>query len=174
MQNKHKYGTHCIICKLPFAESGSKMHNSKGKCKSCYGIHLRANGFTECQICGRKLTNKQAKPNCKMCKLKVLNGMIETEKFKMNKRYKYYSNYSNKVCERFNLTENYLNKIRILLILFKHKLTTEVDTLKVANIYTEIWGIDSSLDSFDVETQVHFMVKRLDTYYHKNKSLIYK
>lgn len=174
MQNKHKYGTHCLLCKEPFAESGSKMHNSKGKCKSCYGSYLRLNGYTECQICGGKLVNKQAKPNCRMCKLKVITGLMETEKYKLSKKHKYYSSYSEKVSAKFDLTESYLDKIRMVLIRFKNGLTTKVDTFKVASMYTDIWGIDSSLDSFDVDTQVHFMLKRLEKYYHKNKDFIYR
>lgn len=174
MQIKHKYGPNCILCKERFTDSGSKMHNSKGKCKSCYGIYLRANGFTECQICGGKLANKQAKPNCKMCKLKIINGLIKSEKYSISKRQRYYSNYSEKVCAKFELNEKYLNKIKMILIRFKYNFTSDVDNLIVADIYTEIWGIDSSLDSFHVETQIDFMLKRIESYYHKNKDLIYR
>ncbi len=170
---RHGYGTHCHVCKKEFTQYGSSAHNAKGRCRKCYGAWLRKNGFTQCQICGGQLTNIQAKPNCRMCKLKVRNGILETEKYKLSKRQKYYSNHSEKTASKFDLTKEVLDNIRLILTRYKYKFINDVDTLRIASLYIDIWGIEPTLDSFDANTQVDFMAKRLDDYYHKNKDLIY-
>ncbi len=173
MKGKHKYGTHCVVCKEKFTESGSQAHNARGNCRKCYGAWLRRNGFTKCQICGGPLMNIQAKPNCKMCKLKVKKGILQTEKYELSKRQKYYSNHSEKMAGKFDLTKEVLQDIKLILTRYKYKFVNDIDNLRIASIYIDIWGIEPTLDSFDADTQIEFMAKRLDDYYHKNKDLIY-
>ena len=174
MKKKHKYGTHCIICKEEFTPVGSKSHNSKGKCKKCYARWIKTEGYKECQICGRPLVNMQAKPACKMCKLKVKNGIMQSEKYEMSRRTKYYSNRSEKVAQSYELTAEVLDSIKLILTKYKYKFISEIDNLKIASIYTDIWGIDSTLDSLDVIMQLEFMTQRLDKYYREHKDLIYR
>jgi len=116
----------------------------------------------------------QAKPACKMCKLKVKNGIMQSEKYEMSRRTKYYSNRSEKVAQSYELTAEVLDSIKLILTKYKYKFISEIDNLKIASIYTDIWGIDSTLDSLDVIMQLEFMTQRLDKYYREHKDLIYR
>ena len=164
----------CISCEKEFTKEGSSAHNAAGRCKKCYGAYIRKNGYTHCQICGVELPSKLMKPNCKMCKLKVKSGLLETEKYIPTARSKYYTAHSERVAKSYQLTSKRLDQIKLILIKVRWKLITELDYFIIADYYLDIWGYEPTLDSAKREQQVEYMVKRLEDYYVKNKDLIYK
>jgi len=106
----------CISCEKEFTKEGSSAYNAAGRCKKCYGAYIRKNGYTHCQICGVELPSKLMKPNCKMCKLKVKSGLLETEKYIPTKRNKYYTAHSERVAKSYQLTSKRLDQIKLILI----------------------------------------------------------
>jgi len=169
----HEY-KRCVTCETPFTKDGSSAYNANGKCKKCYQSFLRKSGYTHCQICGCALRSRQTNPNCKMCKMKVKTGMIQTDMYKPKKKLKYYTAHSEKLALKYELTYERLTKIKLMLIKHRWNLFSDIDAFIVADYYLDIYGHEPTLDSISREEQVDYMVKRLAIYYEKNKDLIYK
>lgn len=164
----------CVVCHTPFEKTGVHSYNAAGKCRKCYGSWIRENGHTHCSVCKEKLSAKLKKPICKMCKSRVKMGQIKSDEYvPSDLAVKRFTAYSERVGRSFEPTLSFMNEVKTLLTLSKHKILDMADNFRIVNCYIEVWGYETSLDALPAQGQLELMLIRLESYYQDKKDLIY-
>jgi hypothetical protein len=160
--------THCGDCKRSLCDV---IRGARGRCKTCYQRWRMGNGFTKCQGCGIPTPTKPLIPYCRMCRKlgnikesgKDVHADFNLLRNKLEKRL-----YKKRIDQKQNIIEpsnDIRERTKYVLLKFKYGNYSLVDIYKLISVYIDIWGTETAIDNYDLESQLIFMLKRLKMFW---------
>jgi hypothetical protein len=135
------------------------IQGSAGYCRSCYNKLYSSKEPRKCANCGGDLY-KSMKAICRVCDV-----FLPKQSKSLKNQHELWLKKSN-----IKLQTSEYELIRRLLAKFQSKNYGYVDILRVADVYTYLFSVDTYLDTCSEKEQITIMLKRLKELWHNNRS----
>ena len=163
--------TNCLTCNLEFGSKNYKdrlvRKAAKGICSICYNKEYFKSGSFICKGCKCKMPHKII-GICKYCKEKDMEEIIKRKYKKQLKgdvvgKVKY---------TKVTITKEHIEEMKRLFNRYKLGYNRPIDSFLVLQLYLDIFDNPTDLDSYEVDSQIIIMLRKLkDVYDSKSKEV---